>query len=667
MTSDKRLWTLLCSKTTLKSHKEKVLVKSASFLKSFSAHRAKRRGVCLRCWLIFLPLFLLPTSTRAQHARFVFEHLGLEAGLSTTEVRSLLQDRYGFIWIGTVDGLDMYDGYGFTHYKHKPFDATSLAANAITALFEDKNGTLWVGTVNGLCRMNPEERAAERFFQLQNDPADSNSLSANGVSAICEDESGNIWVGTFGGGLNRLNPQTNSFTRYLMRPGAPFGLNDNTITSLCVDNNGALWVGTMHAGLKKFEAATEKFFTYTWQHPDHQQKYARYLPQVFACIDSLQKAQTPLAALLHVEDSEQRRTSFTLNTRSEVLLIATGEGINEPMVDRGWLEREGAAMPAWQMSFDHTRHAGGALKNRVLIETAVLPAGSYALHYLSDDSHSFEHWNARPPDWPQDWGIQIFLIEAMTVRRLKTQLQQPFLPAALSHYSVSTILAEPSEKNSTLWIGTANGLNRFDTQRQTFTNYFHDPADPNSLSSNEIAALCEGDSGRILIGTKAGGLHEFDTRLARFRRIDTEVINGRALAQHRINAVLKDRAGSVWVGTEDAALFKSTVKRFRYHRAEDMRGLTNNEVRAFCEDREGVLWLGTSDGLFAYDRARERYTHFKHDPHDPKSLSGNHVMSVYEDEAGVLWIATWGGGLIVLSGRLKPSPIIATIPTIPPA
>ena len=112
-------------KAALKPHKEKVLVKSVSLLKSFPAHRTRRRGVCLCCWLIFLPLFLLPTSTRPQQARFVFEHLGLEAGLSATDVRSLLQDRYGFIWIGTVDGLDMYDGYGFMHYKHKPFDARS--------------------------------------------------------------------------------------------------------------------------------------------------------------------------------------------------------------------------------------------------------------------------------------------------------------------------------------------------------------------------------------------------------------------------------------------------------------------------------------------------------------------------------------------------------------
>ncbi len=602
------------------------------------------RGPWKFCRLIIL-LLLLPASAHAQHSRLVFEHLDVDKGLSAADVRPLLQDRYGFIWIGTLDGLDMYDGYGFTHYKHKPFDAASLTANAITALYEDKGGTLWVGTVNGLCRMNPEERAAERFFQFQNDPADSNSLSANAISAICEDEHGNIWVGTYGGGLNRLNPQTNSFTRYLARPGVSFGLNDDVITSLRADNSGGLWVGTMHAGLQKFEAATERFFTHTWQHPNHLKKYERYPPAVFAFIDSLQRARAPLAALLKVADSEERRSTFRLAARAEVLIIATGEGINAPLADYGGLERAGAATPVWQMRFERTRHAGGALKNRVLIETAVFFAGSYALRYLSDNSHSFERWNTRPPDRPQDWGIQIFLLEATMARRLKMQLQQTFLPAALSHPFVTAIMPEPSEKKSALWIGTANGLNRFDTQREIFTNYFHDPADSNSLSGNHIAALCESDSGKILIGAKTGGLLEFDTKLSRFRRIDTENTNGRSLAQHRTNDILKDRVGSVWVSTEDAALFKSGIKKFRHHRAEDKRGLTNNEVRAFCEDREGALWLGTSDGLFAYDRARSRYTHFKHDPRDPKSLSGNHVMSIYEDEAGVLWIATAGAGL----------------------
>ncbi len=594
--------------------------------------------------LIAVLMFLFPPLLQAQTSRVLFEPLGVDDGLAAADIRALLQDRYGFIWIGTVDGLDMYDGYGFTHYKHKPFDAASLTANAITALCEDRSGALWIGTVAGLCRMNPEERAAGRFYQYRHDPADSNSLSADVITAIAEDAAGNIWVGTTHG-LNQLDAASNRFKRYHRQRGAPFALIGDTITALGVDGMGTLWVGTRMGGLQKFETATERFFTYTWQSPNFKQKYARYLPTVFACIDSLQKKQTPLAALLRVANSEHRKAAFTLDTRAAVLIVATGEGIDAPLADRGWLERVGTATPIWQMQSDRTRHAGGALKNRTLIETAVLPVGSYELNFLSDDSHAFEHWNARLPDRPQDWGIQIFLIDAATASRLHAPLQQSFFPTALSNPYVTRILPDTREGSSVLWIGTVNGLNRFDTARETFTNYFHDPADSNSLSANAITALCAGDSARILIGTGEGGVDQFDQKRLRFNRLAEEKIGARRLDQHRVFAMLKDNAGMLWLGTEDAGLFKSSRQKFRHHLIEKQSSAANNNILALCEDRDGVIWLGTADGLWAYDRADSRYTLFKHDPNNSKSLRGNIVTSIYEDEAGALWIATWDAGL----------------------
>ncbi len=599
---------------------------------------------CLRRWIVILLLGIFSSSSPAQSSRLFFAQLGIDEGLSAVDVRALLQDRYGFIWIGTLDGLDLYDGYGFTHFKHKPFDSTSLSANAITALHEDKNGTLWVGTVNGLCRMNAEERAAGRFRQYLHDPADSTSLSSDAVTAICEDSSGNIWAGSLGG-LNRLDQRTNRFKRYRWRLGNPFGLNNDNVTTLCSDGNGILWVGTARGGLQKFDTATEKFFTYTWQHPDHKRKYERYRPGVFTLIDSLQKTQTPLTAALHVEDSEHRENSFTLNTRSEVLIVATGEGVVDSLADRGWMERAGATTPVWQMHVDRTRHAGGSIKNRVLIDVITLPAGSYTLHYLSDDSHSFDHWNAWLPDRPQDWGVQVFAIDAAIVARLKAQLPQSYLPTALSNSFVTKLIPDPDEESSVLWVGTINGLSRFDTIRESFINYFHDPADSNSLSSNTIIALCAGDSGSILIGAIDGGLHRYDPKLSRLARLDVEAANKRGFDGHRINTILRDRAGNVWIGTGDTGLYKSTAKKFRHHLIDEISSAASNNVLAICEDRDGVLWLGTAGGLFAYDRAKSSYTQFKHDPKNPKSLSGNLVNSIYEDDTGALWIATLGGGL----------------------
>ncbi len=625
---------------------------SLKFLLATLPNRGEaRRFNCCR-WLIILLMISFSHALHAQTSRLRFERLGIDDGLSAADIRALLQDSYGFIWIGTVDGLDMYDGYGFTYYKHKPFDAASLSANAITALFEDKNGTLWIGTVDGLCRMNAEERAARRFYQYRHDPADSNSLSFGPIAAICEDATGNIWVGT-SGGLNKLDPHSNRFTRYRRQRGNPFSLNHNVVNSLCVDGKGTLWVGTRAGGLQKFEASTERFLTYTWQHPDHKPKYARYLPTVFAFMDSLQRTQTPLAALLRIEDSEHQQTSFTLSTRSEVLIIATGEGINEPMADRGWLERDGVAAPVWQMHFDRTRHAGGTIKNRVLIEAAILPAGSYTLHYLSDDSHSFNRWNAWLPDRPQDWGIQVFLVAAATAGRLRAQLQPSFLPTALSNSCVTSLLPDSRKASSTLWVGTANGLNRFDMIRETFTNYFHDPADSLGISSNVITALCADDSGRILIGTAEGGIDQLDQKLERFMRLYNEKIGGRSSGRYRLNAILQDKAGTLWIGAGNAGLYKSSRKKFRHHIIEDQHGPANNNILALYEDRDSLIWLGTTDGLWAYDRAHSRYTHFKHERNNSRSLSGNVVTSIYEDEAGVLWIATWGAGLNRLDRATK--------------
>jgi len=434
------------------------------------------------------------------------------------------------------------------------------------------------------------------------------------------------------------------FTRYRLQRGNPFGLNDDTIVALAVDGKGTLWVGTRAGGLKKFEAATKKFFTYTWQPLNFKQKFARYLPMVFAFIDSLQKKQTPLAAVLRVANSEHRKMDFTLNTRSEVLIIATGEGANEPLADRGWLERAGDTTPIWQIRAEQTRHAGGALKNRVRIETAVLPAGSYELNFLSDDSHAFGQWNARAPDRPQDWGVQVFLIDAAAARRLHAQLQQSFLPTALSNPLVTRILPDPHQPHSVLWIGTANGLNRFDTASETFTNYFHDPADSNSIRANIINALCAGDSGKILVGTAERGVDQFDQQ-QRFSRLVEEKDDTPTLNQHRVFAMLKDQAGTLWAGTEGAGLFKSSRKKFRHHLIDDQNGTANNNILALCEDRDGIVWLGTADGLWAYDRTHSRYTPFKNDSKNSKSLRGNIVTSIYEDETGVLWIATWDAGL----------------------
>ncbi|MBN1479627.1 response regulator [candidate division KSB1 bacterium] len=171
-----------------------------------------------------------------------FEHLTINDGLSQNLVYAILQDHKGFMWFGTSDGLNRYDGYQFTVFRHNPFDSTSVSGPVIPALFEDRDGTLWIGA-KGLNRF---DRQTETFIRYLHDPAAPQSISHNDVYAITEDQTGALWVGT-GQGLNRLLPDRNGrFIRYRHDPANPNSLSDDHIRILLVDDQGTLWIGTMN-------------------------------------------------------------------------------------------------------------------------------------------------------------------------------------------------------------------------------------------------------------------------------------------------------------------------------------------------------------------------------------------------------------------------------------
>src|SRR5688572_3298789 len=142
----------------------------------------------------------------AQNESLHFEHIGIEEGLSNNNVLAILQDRKGYIWFGTMDGLNKYDGYSFTKYKFDPFDFSSLPQNTIYTIWEDKYGFIWVGTYEGLCRF---DRSTEKFTRFKPDP--NAKFSDPNIHAFNEDSDGMMWAGSFSGGLCRLDRQKGIF------------------------------------------------------------------------------------------------------------------------------------------------------------------------------------------------------------------------------------------------------------------------------------------------------------------------------------------------------------------------------------------------------------------------------------------------------------------------
>ncbi|MCH8963184.1 MAG: hypothetical protein IH820_18190 [Bacteroidetes bacterium] len=186
----------------------------------------------------------------------------------------ITQDSQGFMWFGTWDGLNKYDGYSFTIYRHDPEDSTSISNSGVTSLYVDHSDALWVGTWDGLNRFDP---ATETFSRYQHDPNDPYSVSHDGITAIYEDHQGILWVGTWGG-LNRFDPATETFSRYQHDSNDSTSLSDPGVQVIFEDEQGALWVGTGSdlytfanqqdgGGLNRFDREAETF-TRFMHHPD---------------------------------------------------------------------------------------------------------------------------------------------------------------------------------------------------------------------------------------------------------------------------------------------------------------------------------------------------------------------------------------------------------------
>ncbi|UCE20088.1 MAG: SpoIIE family protein phosphatase [Gemmatimonadota bacterium] len=574
--------------------------------------------------------------------------ISLEQGLSQSIVESIVQDKRGFMWFGTEDGLNIYDGYRFLVLRNVPGDLNSLSYNHITAIYEDKLGQLWIGTFNG--GLNTYNIEKDQFTRYQHDPSDSHSLSNNVIRAIYQDRAGTLWIGT-DDGLNMLvihsgaedtAEQNRSFVCYKHDPQDPNSLSNSVVRSVYQEKDGALWIGT-DGGLNKLV-----------QTPSGAVKFIRFQ---YNPLDPGSISNNIIRVIYQDEDGTLWiGTDGGLNKRIETSPDAVKflRYQNDPRDPRSLSHNQVYTIFEDRFKTLWIGTNGGGLCQFDREEGIFTP---YVNDPRDPNSLSYNEIRSIYEDrsgnlWIGTYGVGISKLD----RSRKKFVHYRPVPRNPNSVSAEIIWCIHEDKEGILWIGThGGGLNRFDRQKNEYTHYLSDPNDHNSLSSNIVRLILEDDTGALWIGTHGGGITKMNKTTGKCIRYLHDPNDPFSLSHNDIRGMLFDRTGTLWVGTRGGGLNKLEIEKntntplkcIHYrHDPDNPKSISSDFIRTIYEDKEGVLWIGTlGGGLNRFEKETETFTHFKSDPGDSFSLSNDYVFAIHEDPAGMFWLGTWGGGL----------------------
>jgi ligand-binding sensor domain-containing protein/serine phosphatase RsbU (regulator of sigma subunit) len=614
---------------------------------------AWRRGVIMTSIPLLFVLAIPPVS--AQEPPLVFDRISVDQGLSQSIVVSIIQDARGFLWLGTEDGLNLYDGYSFTILRSDPSSQYSLSYNQISCIHEDSRGVIWVGTYTG--GLNRYILKKNMFVRYRSSPRDPGTIASDVITALASDQSGALWIGT-DRGLSRLtqgptgNPDEPRIVRFRSDPPNPAALPDDNIQSLCIDSLGALWIGTDRglACLPKEELSSGE------------PRFLRY-----------QNDPRNSTSLSH------DTVRATIVDRQGVLWVGTDGGLNRAIRSglNGRVTGFTRFLPRAEDPFalNHPRVCALFEDNSGILWVGTDGGGLNRLdpgsgrfsHYLNDprnpQSLSYNEIRSIFQDqsgllWVGTYGGGVNRIDARKKPFLLYR-HDPYNPNSLNQEIIWGIYEDP---DGILWVGThGGGLNRIDRKRNRFTSYRSDPADAATLSSDIVRLVIGDPSGDLWIGTHGGGLCRFIPRTGRFLRYLYDPADSQSISHNEIRSLYLDRHGMLWIGTFGGGLnvvdargpAKSHLRFTRYRNDPvDSCSIGSDFVREICEDSSGIFWIATQgNGLNRLDPRTRCFTRYRAVPGDPATLSSDHIMGLFLDREGILWLATWGGGLNRLDPR----------------
>ncbi|WP_218127137.1 two-component regulator propeller domain-containing protein [Catalinimonas alkaloidigena] len=568
----------------------------------------------------------LPAAVQQPHVRF--ESISIEQGLSQSSVQAVVQDQRGFLWIGTKDGLNRYDGYAFEVFRSVRGDSFSLSSSRIEALLVDQDGDIWVGTNDGLNVFSYRSRGFKRFYYQ---PNNSNSLSNNSITSLFQDKSGVIWIGTQKG-LNSYNKKTGAFSRYLAAKDNPTTISHDYVYTIYEDKLQQLWVGT-RGGLNRMNRDTKTFVNYA-RVSDATTSPVLTLSfnEVFCLVgDDNGTLWVGTGSGLYKFD---RATELFQN--AENTLMATGNLIQKQVnalcrstEGNLWIGTENEGLKYYNVKtgeFTIYRHDVGDPESLGRNQVSCLLVARSGILWVGLQGAGLNKYD------PQ---IQQFVTIRSSPR-----------PDALSSNYVTAIY---DEENGPMWIGTSEGLNMYDKTTGKFKLFRHNPADQLTLGDDNVYCILRASDSTLWVGTDRGV-----SRLNPDGSFSNLNLPALAPNGNQVRTLCEGEKGVLWIGTYAGGMSKFNIADFAtasfdtVYRASllpDANAIQSNRIyKILLDPADSTLWIGTQSGLTHFNPRTNVFKNYVHDPQN--SLSGpDAVYSVCRDLKGDIWMTSYGTGI----------------------
>ena len=538
--------------------------------------------------IVFLLLSLLAwiNPVFPQYQDLKFQRYTVLDGLSQGYIHSILQDHKGFMWFGTNNGLNRFDGHSFKSYLPDGDDPASLNTNMISALFEDSKGRLWIGCGSEGGGLHIYNREKDNFIRILPDkdiPLDPNG---NNVRAFAQDASGNLWLGTNSGVL-MFNPDLDNkdFTQFNKGSHFPSNISSDIVYAVFVDSRNKTWIGTA-TGLYLFDPEKNRF-----NHFGH-------------------SSQDPYSL-------GDNRVQDIIEDNNGTLWIGTREGGLSRLMwsDAGLMDPENIRFIRYQ----HDPSDPSSISSNVINALNIDESGTL-------------------------WIGTEEGINCIREENLPNGMDESPFPVKFTNYQTNAFDFESLNYNiirsiyfdasGIMWVGTTTGLNK---QKNYKFSLFRQDISENSLASNKIQAFCEDDQGIIWVGSSKG-VNQFNRKNNTFKYI----------MPGAIMSIAKDQQGLLWIGQWHKGLIKynPTNKQVINYKnsSTDPTSIGADHIFSSFVDSDNNVWICTwSGGLNLYNRENDNFIRFRANSDRSNSLSSDNLTAIYEDSKGNLWIGTLRG------------------------